>query len=129
MQRTLAALSLLTAACATHPSAQETLPRLREAMGHPVSTDELNKEHSKLAEYVSERGQLDGLNRSEVEKQLGRGEDCGRHPVCAERGFEPTDWYYEVGKAGENYTRYRPQLIVGFNSYGTVNRTFVLRVE
>jgi hypothetical protein len=129
MTRLPIALALLACACAKRPTAQETLPQLRDALETPVSSAEQNKQHSALAELVSEEKHLQGLTRVEVEQKLGRGEDCGRHPICGERGFDDSDWYYEVGTQGESYVRYRPALIVGFNRFGKVERTFVLRVQ
>jgi len=125
-------LSLL-GACAKQPTAYETLPQLKQAIDEPVTSVEQNKQHSELAQLVSEEGHLEGLARSEVEAKIGKGEPCSRHPLCAERGFEDDDWYYEVGTADAaadaRYLRYRPALILGFSRFGKVERTFVMRVE
>lgn len=124
-----AALSLLLAACGgPPPSAHDTLPRLKNALHQPVSTPEQNKANSELAIQVSEYKHLEGLTRLEVEEKVGKGADCSEHPMCKERGFYPDDWYYEVGTEGSTYLRHRPALIVGFNRFGKVERTFVLEV-
>jgi hypothetical protein len=122
-------LALAAAGCAKKPTAYETLPQLKQAIDTPVSSPEQNKQHSAIAETVSEEGHLEGLTRTEVSEKIGPGDPCGRHPMCRERGFEDDDLYYEVGEQGENYVRYRPALIVGFSRFGKVERTFVLHVE
>jgi hypothetical protein len=111
------------------PSAQETLPRLKNALDEPVSSPELNKQHSELAITVSEEKHLHGLTRLEVEEKVGKGSLCSAHPICGERGFYEDDWYYEIGSVGSTYVRHRPALIVGFNRFGKVERTFVLEVR
>lgn len=122
--------TLALASCATGPTAQDTLPRLKAALASPVSSPEQNADNSALTEQVSQGKHLHGLTRIEVQERIGAGDPCGRHPMCIERGFEDDDWFYEVGRAGEGYTvRYRPALIVGFNRFGKVERTFVLRTE
>jgi hypothetical protein len=121
---------LALAACGpAAPSAQETLPRLKSALVEPVSTPEQNKQHSDLAVTVSEEKHLHGLTRLEVEEKLGKGDECSSHPICKERGFYEDDWYYEVGREGTSYVRHRPALLVGFNRFGKVERTFVLEVR
>ncbi len=122
-----------SAGCTKKPTAYETLPQLKSALDEPVTSPEQNKQHSDLARLVSEEGHLEGLSRTDVEAKLGKGDPCARHPLCRERGFEDDDWYYEVGTLSESpdtpYLRYRPALILGFNRFGKVERTFVLRVE
>ena len=118
------------AACASGPTAQETLPKLRTAIDSEVRSPEQNAEHSALVEQVSQAKHLHGLTRVELEEKLGVGEPCSRHPMCTERGFDPSDRFYEVGKPSDAYVvRYRPALIVGFSRFGKVERTFVLRAE
>jgi hypothetical protein len=123
----------LGAGCAKKPTAYETLPQLKNALGTPVTTPEQNKQNSTLVQLVSEEGHLEGLTREEVKSKVGQGDSCHNHPLCDEQGFDDSDWYYEVGTADEGgnptYLRYRPALIVGFNRFGTVERTYVLRVE
>lgn len=111
------------------PSAQDTLPRLRQALSEPVTSKEQNQQNSQLTSEVSKHRLLHGLTRSDVERELGKGAPCSEHPLCHERGFFPDDWYYEVGDAGASYIRHRPALVVGFNRFGKVERTFVLEVR
>jgi hypothetical protein len=121
---------LLLAACAPKgPAATETLPKLREALTQPVTTPEQNKANSDLVELIAEEGHLLGLTRLEVEQKLGKGDDCATHELCQKQGFDPTDWYYEVGQMGEGYMRLRPALIVGFDRFGKSVRTYNLRVD
>jgi hypothetical protein len=114
-------------ACAHGPGPAETLPSLRQAIAAEVSTPEQNEKNSALVEQVSQDKHLQGLSRAEVEDKLGRGDLCSRHPICSERGFDGSDWYYEVGREGSAYVRHRPALVIGFNRFGKVERTFVLR--
>jgi len=130
MARSLLALACFVVGCAHGPAATETLPKLKDAIESEVATPEQNAENGALVEQVSDRKQLHGLTRAEVRDQLGQGDPCSRHPLCAERGFDPNDWYYEVGRDSAAYTvRYRPALIVGFSRFGKVDRTFVLRAQ
>jgi hypothetical protein len=121
---------LVFAACGPPPpSAQDTLPRLKNVLQEPVSSAEQNKRNSDLVVQVSELKHLHGLTRIEVEEKLGKGKDCSDHPLCSERGFFAGDWFYEIGSEGSSYVRHRPELIVGFNRFGKVERTFVLEVQ
>jgi hypothetical protein len=124
------ALIFVVYACAAGPSAQETLPKLKLAISSDVSSAAQNAENSALAEQVSQGKHLHGLTRVEVDERIGAGEPCARHPICAERGFDAEDRYYEIGRAaGEGYVRYRPALILGFSRFGKVERTFLLRAQ
>lgn len=130
MRAYLLLLPILVYGCGPPPpSAQETLPRLRNVLREPVSSAEQNKQNSELVVQVSELKHLHGLTRLEVEEKLGKGEDCSGHPLCADKGFFPGDWFYEIGTTGSSYVRHRPELIVGFNRFGKVERTFVLEVQ
>ena len=126
---TVATLLALVACGPAAPGPQETLPRLKNALVEPVSTPEQNKQHSELAVTISEEKHLHGLTRLEVEEKVGKGDLCDKHPICKERGFYEDDWYYEVGTEGSTYVRHRPALMVGFNRFGKVERTFVLEVR
>lgn len=117
------------AACAAKPTPYETLPQLKNALHTPVETEEQNRQHSQLADLVSEEKHLHGMTRVDVAAKIGTGEKCMHHKVCRERGFEDDDWYYEIGTQGSPQIRHRPVLILGFNRFGKVERTFVLRVE
>ena len=130
MLRSLSFSCLLFAACAgASAPAAETLPRLREALNAKVSSPEENKRNSALVEQVAEDELLQGMTRDEVAQQLGKGEPCSRHPLCDEQGFLPEDWYFEVGEMGDAYTFARPVLIVGFDQWGKVARTYNVRIE
>jgi len=118
----------MLAGCVRGSSAAETLPKLRAAMEREVATADDNADNSALADQVSRQKHLHGMTRPQLADQLGPGDPCSRHPICAERGFAGSDRYYEVGRPG-GYVRYRPALIVGFSRFGTVERTFVLRVD
>ncbi|MFT3924988.1 MAG: hypothetical protein QM778_20805 [Myxococcales bacterium] len=124
---------VLLGACAKKPTAYETLPQLRQAIEEPVTSPEQNQRHSQLVQMVSEEGHLEGLSRTDVEAKIGKGDVCSKHPLCSQQGFMDDDWYYEIGTASEgpdaSYLRYRPALILGFNRFGKVERTYVLRVE
>lgn len=124
-----ASLLALSVSCTSNvPSAQQTIPQLRDALSEPVSTPEKNKQNSELVVTISENKHIEGLSRLELESKLGKGSPCSEHPMCGERGFDDEDWYYEVGTEGSSYIRHRPALIVGFNRFGKVERTFVLEV-
>jgi outer membrane protein assembly factor BamE (lipoprotein component of BamABCDE complex) len=128
--RSLCLLALgLGLGCAHGPGREVTLPQLKAALDSPVDSAAQNSQNSQLAEHISNDKQLHGMTRSELAEQLGPGDVCSRHPLCAERGFDDNDWYYEVGQEGGSYLRHRPALIVGFNRFAKVERTFVLRVE
>ena len=121
-------LALAVPSCTARPSAADTLPQLRAAMEREVATPEQSVKNSEMADDVSRGRMLHGFTRDEVSERLGKGDPCHRHPLCRERGFEDDDWYYEIGRESASYTvRYRPALIVGFNRFGKVERTFVLR--
>src|SRR5687767_8974619 len=90
----LAVPALLIVACGPPPpSAQDTLPRLKNALHEPVSSVDQNKANSDLTVQVSELKHVEGLSRLEVEEKLGKGDECSEHPICKERGFYPDDWY------------------------------------
>jgi hypothetical protein len=130
MRTALLPLILLAAACGPKAApATETLPKLRNAIDGTVTTPEQNKANSDLVQQISDEGHLLGLTRVEVEERLGKGDDCARHPLCGEQGFDPSDLYYEIGQPGEGYMRMRPALIVGFDRFGKSVRTYNLRVE
>jgi hypothetical protein len=123
----LAASAIASAGCAA-AAPPDTLPRLREAISSPVSTPADNAEHSRLAELASRDKLLQGMTREQVEDTLGKGEPCAQHELCGKKGFDPRDLIYEIGTAG-SYVRYRPALIVGFDDWGKVARTYVLEVR
>jgi hypothetical protein len=131
MRRRLRSLLFVTtvcsASCAHGPGAEQTLPQLHAAIDAPVESSEQNAKNSALAEQVSNDRQIHGFTREELSEKLGAGDPCQRHPICAEKGFDAEDWYYEIGREGGSYIRHRPALIVGFSRFGKVERTFLLR--
>jgi len=124
----LISTSLLTS-CASTPPASETLPRLQRAMSEPVQNEQHNRDNSALLEQVADAQHLDGLTRSDVIGAIGKGDLCSRHPTCGEKGFDGEDWYYEVGAAGPTYLKARPVLILGFDRFGKVVRTYTMRID
>jgi hypothetical protein len=120
-------LSACAVGCAHGPGPEQTLPQLRAAIASPVESADQNAQNSALVEQVSNDKQIHGLTREELAERIGHGEPCQRHPLCADKGFDDGDWYYEVGREGGSYLRGRPALVVGFSRFGKVERTFVLR--
>lgn len=110
---------------------EQLFPQLRAAIDTPLDSQEKSAEHSRLVEDVLESGALSGMTRSEVEAAIGRGDDCSRHPQCGEQEFEDDDWYYSVGRMGETPAPGvgTPVLIVGFDRFGKVERTWNLRTH
>jgi hypothetical protein len=115
-------------ACAAKPTPYETLPQLKEAVNTEVASTDQSRQYSALAQLVSEEKHLHGLTRPELAAKVGAGQKCLRLPLCRERGFEDDDLFYEVGMPAESVPHV-PILIVGFNRFGKVERTFVMRVE
>lgn len=107
----------------------ESLRRLSDAIQAPVSSPEEAQENSKLVEQIVQEGLLEDMTREEVSSAIGRGDDCSRHPRCAENEFEDDDWFYNVGQMGEGSAGMVPALIVGFDRFGKVTRTWNLRVH
>ena len=126
--RLLALPFLGLAACAAKPTPYETLPQLKEAVATEVASEEQSRQYSQLAQLVSEEKHLHGLSRPELAAKVGAGQKCLRLPLCRERGFEDDDLFYEVGQPADNVPHV-PLLIVGFNRFGKVERTFVMRVN
>ena len=129
MTRWLSVIALAAACAPQGPAATETLPRLRDVLSQPVTSAEQNKANSELVEIIADEGHLLGLTRIEVEKKIGKGDDCATHELCQKQGFDDTDWYYEVGTEGQGYMRLRPALIVGFDRFGKSTRVYNLRIE
>ena len=72
--------------CAEKPTAYETLPQLKQAIDEPVMSAEQNKQHSALAQLVSEEGHLEGLTRTDIEAKVGRGDACPNIPCAVSKG-------------------------------------------
>ena len=104
----------------------ETFARLREAMNTeiPPEGEEVLEAHNQLVETVRDEGIFDGMRRFEVQEKLGRGQECGGRALCAERGFPPTAWVYEIGR--RDGLPWGPTLIVGFDRQGFVENVFTL---
>jgi hypothetical protein len=127
---TLGFACVLAVACGGQSiNRDDTLRRLSDAIQAPVSSPEEAAQSSRLVEQVVEEGMLEDMTRQEVSAAIGRGDDCSRHPRCAEAGFEDDDWFYNVGQMGEGATGALPILIVGFDRFGKVTSTWNLRVH
>jgi hypothetical protein len=126
----LAPFTLTIAACGG-PSLprEEHWSRLGAAINASVASPAQSAEHSRVVQAVVDDGALDDLSRAEVEAHIGRGDDCSRHPRCAELGFEPDDWYYAVGRLGDGASGNLPALIVGFDRTGRVAQVWNLRTH
>ena len=129
----LAPILFLAAAIATGASAgcgaaadhTATLRRLHEAMTAEVASSEILEDHNRLVEDVVSSGALEGLFQREVTERIGRGQDCGSSELCADHGFRPTDWIYDVGHApGDPDLPAGPTLVVGFDTSGRVIDTY-----
>jgi hypothetical protein len=121
------ALPLMAFACGgPQDSGAYLLGNLKDAMERPVETEERSLRHSRLVQDVAEADLLANKTRLEVQEAIGRGEPCSRHPQCQERGFDPNDWFYQVGREGPAKI---PLLIVGFDHTGHVNRTWYLKTH
>ncbi len=101
----------------------------KQAVARPLASREQSAENSRVAERLADSDALQGKTRTEVEEAIGRGDDCSRHPNCAEAGFEGDDWFYQVGEVGEGDSGAIPQLIVGFDRSGHVTRVWNLRTH
>jgi outer membrane protein assembly factor BamE (lipoprotein component of BamABCDE complex) len=98
-------------------------------MAAPVASSDDTVRHSQLVENVVEADVLEGMTRDEVRAKIGAGDPCSRHPRCAENEFEEDDWFYTVGEMGESDAAQAPILIVGFDRFGKVHRTWNLRTH
>ena len=126
---TLVVMLLVAVGCGGSSGANkdESLRRLSDAIQAPVSSPDEAQQNSNLTETVVEEGFLEDMTREEVSQVIGRGDDCSRHPRCAENGFEGDDWFYTVGQsAGAGNL---PILIVGFDRSGRVERVWNFRTH
>lgn len=102
-----------------------TLRRLSAAMTAEVASPEILEDHNRLVEDVVSSGALEGLFQREVTERIGRGQECGSSELCADHGFRPTDWMYDVGHApGDPGLPAGPTLVVGFDTSGRVIDTY-----
>jgi len=103
-----------------------TLTRLRSALSEelPQGDNVTLEDHNQLVEDIRDGNVLDGMRRSEVEEALGRGQECGNRPLCADHGFTETGWVYEVGQ--REGVAWGPTLIIGFDRQGIVDNVYSL---
>jgi hypothetical protein len=107
----------------------QALRDLAAAMERPVSSPDETAEHSRIVERALDSEVLMDKTRQEVLDAIGRGDDCSRHPKCAENGFAVDDWFYTVGTMGEGRAGVLPILIVGFDRTGRVTRVWNMRTH
>lgn len=118
-------LALGLAGCPTTLDRSATLPRLQRAIGEEVSGTVQLEDHNQLVEDVVRSGVLEGMFQAELEEAIGRGDECGVRPVCAQHHFRATDWTYDVGHApGDPTLPAGPILVVGFDRTGRVDNTY-----
>lgn len=120
----IVAVLALVPACGASVDREGTLTRLREAIEADVSDASVLEEHNRLVVSVREGSVLHGMRRAEVQAALGRGQECGSRELCSQRGFNETDWVYEVGQ--RDGLPWGPTLIVGFDRQGIVDGVFTL---
>lgn len=127
-QLVLLALALLPiAGCGARANPAETLSRLRAAIDEPVADTVVLEDHNQLVEDAVQSGALEGLRQYQIQEQLGRGQECGTRSLCADHGFRPTDWVYEIGRDPDDASLPAgPTLIIGFDSSGIVTDTYYL---
>lgn len=123
----MVALSVSLFGCGARQDHTATLASLREAVHAEVTDAEVLERHNRLTEDVVQAGALEGMFEREVTAAIGRGQNCGSSSLCADHGFGPSDWIYDVGHApGDPGLPAGPTLIVGFESTGRVDRTYFL---
>jgi hypothetical protein len=105
--------------------ARDQRARLRSALDQPVATRDARDAQSRLLAEVKDSGALDDLNQAEVRAAIGKGQAC-RYPICAQNGFSPDDYYYEIGLAEGDEVKQLPVLIVGFDPRGRATRIWTL---
>ena len=103
-----------------------TLARLRAAISEELPQGDVTtlEDHNQLVEDVRDGNVLDGMRRFEVEQALGRGQECGTRPLCADHDLDPNDWIYEVGR--REGVPWGPTIVVGFGRQGIVDRVYTL---
>ncbi len=114
--------------CGAALSPQRAREELRTLRHAPVSSGEEAAKLSARLDRAVQSGVLDGMRRPQVEQLLGRGEPCSRMPECTRRGLAPNDLYYVFGDAS-GYPGRRPVLLVAFDRFDRVERTWTIRVE
>jgi hypothetical protein len=117
-------LALSLAACGPGVNREETIAQLRAAMDTEIPDEDVLDAHNALVIRAREGDVLQGMRRSEIEAELGRGQECGSRDLCSEQGFRPTDWVYEIGQ--RDGVPWGPTLIVGFDRQGIVDGVYTL---
>ncbi len=121
---TLSTVLSLLAGCGATVDREGTLTRLRAALDEDVSDAAVLEDHNQLVESLRDGNVLDGMRQYEVQEALGRGQECGTRPLCAEHGFRETDWFYEVGRRED--LPWGPTIIIGFDRQGIVDNVYTL---
>ena len=98
--------------------------RLGDAMSEPVGSRDARDAQSRLLEQAVDEGEIDGLNKLEVQAAFGPGKAC-RLEICSDHGFSGDDWSWEIGNTTNDEVKQLPILIVGFVR-GMVARVWTL---
>ncbi len=122
------AAALGAAACGGGLTVRQARGELRALREAPVASRQHAADLSRRLERAVEAEALEGLRRAEVVDLLGRGTPCSRMPECTRRGFAPGDLYYALGEPTGGYAGRRPVLLVGFDRFDRVERTWTLAV-
>lgn len=104
-----------------------TYQRLQEMTNTPVETQSQSAHRSQILEAALNESAFANMTREQVLAKIGRGDDCSRHTECSRQGFFDDDWYYTMGASGSNYAP--PVLILGFDRFGRVKRTWNMRTH
>ena len=123
-----ALLLVLTACGGGSANREQLIVDLREAMERNVEAEADMDLNNQVCEQVKDEGALERMSRVDVEAAIGRGEQCGGDSLCSRYEFEPTDWYYDVGRVGGGMHG-GPTLILGFDTAGRVSRHFCITRE
>jgi hypothetical protein len=102
--------------------------RLRAAIEEPVATRDERDQHSRTLLEVADSGALNGLDQEQLRAAIGRGAAC-RAELCSKNGFRESDWYYEIGVAGNDQIKQLPVLIIGFDPRGRAARIWTLKTH
>ena len=120
------ALLLSAPGCGASIDRQTTLDALRVALAEEIPSDDptILENHNQLVVDAREGNVFLEMRRSEVQEQMGRGQECGARDLCARGGFEADDWVYEVGQ--RDGVPWGPTLILGFDRQGVVEHVYSL---
>lgn len=100
---------------------------LRQMTQTPVKTRAESEQRSRELEAALDDNAFVGMSRAEVAEKIGQGDDCARHSECKRQGYFDQDWYYTMGSQGSNFAP--PVLIIGFDQFGRVERTWNMRTH